>query len=80
MRVNLRLHPRRDADLIAHLLRIRPGVLSDEVRRLLRIGIGRHAPIPALPRGQAGSIPAPQSKQETAPMDLEAAILAEGWE
>ncbi len=90
MRLNLRLHPQRDADLIAHLARLRDGALSDELRRLLRAGLNgggtRAAPLPFVAPLQEPAEhvsddggPAPQGTRSNL-SDVEANILGATWE
>ena len=87
MRVNLRLHARRDADLIAHLARLREGAVSDEVRRLMRAGLsvgGTMAPPTPFPSQQPSATdpPKPPLLQGIAEdlSDIERAIADTAWD
>ncbi len=87
MRVNLRLHSKRDADLIRHLSRLRDGALSDEIRRLIRAGLsggGTMAPPTPFPSRQpaATDSPKPPLLQGIAEdlSDIERAIADAAWD
>lgn len=86
------MSPKRDADLIAHLSRLRDGALSDEARRLMRAGLGvggaMAPPAPAVqpvpveqPAPATGATRPPVPKGEDAYLsEIERAITDSAWD